>query len=50
MNISKIISEVGLGIAMWNGRSETKHAADLIIGPNYSDAIAKVLNSSIMQK
>lgn len=48
-NDVEMLSSVGLGVAMWNGRPEAKAAADIIIGPNYSDAIAKFLSSPIMK-
>ncbi|MBN2012489.1 HAD family phosphatase [candidate division KSB1 bacterium] len=48
-NDVEMLSSVGLGIAMWNGRPQTRDAADIIIGPNYSDSIAKFLNSPIMK-
>lgn len=48
-NDVEMIKSVGLGIAMCNGRPETLEVADIIIGPNYSDAIAKFLMSPILR-
>lgn len=48
-NDVEMLSRVGLGIAMSNGRPEAQTAADLIIGPNYSDAIAKFLLSPLIR-
>lgn len=48
-NDLELLAGVGCGVAMWNGRPEVKETADLIIGPNYSDSIAKFLDSPIMR-
>ncbi|MCI0514949.1 Cof-type HAD-IIB family hydrolase [candidate division KSB1 bacterium] len=48
-NDLEMLKEVGLGVAMGNGRLEVQAVADLIIGPNYTDAIAKFLNSPCMR-
>ena len=47
-NDVEMLKIVGLGVAMANGRQEAFEAADIIIGPNYSDAIAKFLTSSLI--
>lgn len=48
-NDIEMLKDAALGVAMWNGRQEAHDAADLIIGPNYSDAIAKFLVSPVMK-
>lgn len=48
-NDIEMLRELGLGVAMGNGRLEVQAVSDLIIGPNYTDAIAKFLNSPFMR-
>jgi Cof subfamily protein (haloacid dehalogenase superfamily) len=44
-NDVEMVSELGLGVAMANGRDRTRAAADLVIGAHDTDAIALLLEA-----
>ncbi|GEM_PF-3729972 len=47
-NDTRMVGEIGLGVAMENCRASTCDAADLIIGSNHSDAIGKFIEALIL--